>query len=310
MSDPELFTPEPPPGIDPKITAPAPEEDRPAEPEPAAEPVAEATADAEPVAEQQEEQTEHTAPVGVVKELRDKNRELRADMDRLLKDMQPAIQQLTAAEQRRQQEAAQANAPAVPDPQKQPYEHMLHKVDQIGDRLTQREQQDQRAQAFNAYNQRLSSDEQAFRQTSPDFVEAVGFLKDTIVKEGELAGVPPHEMNAFVDHSIQQFNLRMMGQNRNTAQAAYDLARLRGYQPATPTPGNGAATVPSAPAQPPANTIARQAANRQAAGGGMPSGGSVNSMDTVTDVVAAIDSGAIKGDAVLKAYEKLRAKYA
>jgi len=82
----------------------------------------------------------------------------------------------------------------------------------------------------------ISSHEQDFRTQNPDYDAAVTFLKSERREEMKEFGVPLGQIDAVLSQEILAFANAALAQGKNPAQAAYNMAKRRGYKPKASAP--------------------------------------------------------------------------
>jgi len=151
----------------------------------------------------------------------------------------------------RQQQAAQR---AVPDPQTDPVGAILHELGTHRQILAQNYQQQQYAQvqqqaytALSGLTQDVGKAEADYRQSRPDYDDAINFLREGLDRELEkVRGItdPAVRQQIIMDETAAAaIRCKMSGQN--LAAAAYQLAELRGFRPGRGSPSQRIQTIAS-----------------------------------------------------------------
>jgi hypothetical protein len=160
-----------------------------------------------------------------------------------------------------------APAETAPTFDKDPSGHLLARFNELRQEvgaLTQQRAADQHTAAINTAWQRARQLEQEFARQTPDHDAAVQHLRQ--VRHQQLAAL------GFTDPAVrehrlmteaQQIALIAMSNNRNPAEALYEMAKLAGYRATEPT---AAATRPVEPAAPAAARLATAASGQRQAG--------------------------------------------
>lgn len=211
---------------------PAPEAEHPeqAAQEQAAEPAAEQTQQ-EP--QEPQEPDARVVPLAALHEERARRKELAADMQRMRDEQarRDAIleQRLAALTNRQQQEQ-------VPPFEENPAAHLKYGQEQLQQTVQATAQQIQawqQQQSEQVAIQRLSSvvahNEAAFMQQSPDYQEAVDYLRNQRVAEIVADGGDEAQAAEMAKRELMHFALARANAGQNPAEVAYKLAKARGY---------------------------------------------------------------------------------
>ncbi len=133
-----------------------------------------------------------------------------------------------------QQEAEQA--PPVPDFDADPAGHLRHQVDTLKSVLSQmsQHQRDQAeaqqvAQQQQAATQAVTYTEAEFAKKTPDYYEAVDYMRDKLARRFSVLGVPKDQIPTAVGRDLQQFGLRALRAGMNPAEKLFQLAKEEGY---------------------------------------------------------------------------------
>ncbi len=237
------------------------------QPEPEPEPPAPAAA-VEPVPTPEPVKEEpKTVPLAALHEERQKRQELQ----RRFEERDAAEKAERAKLQERLDTLAKRFEPApTPEPtfNDDPAAFLKSKADatdqQIADFNKWRQQQEQQAEQqahLQRFDSEVSAAEREFSSKTPDYVEAVTFLRNMRDEElREVYGVEdPAQRQLIINKDVAAIAARALQAKRNPAEQAYILARKRGWAGKAPEP----APTPAAPDK--IDTIARgQAAARTA----------------------------------------------
>jgi myosin heavy subunit len=202
-----------------------------------------------------------------------RQREERARIDERLQLIMQASQQQVDQQQQEQ-------APAVPDPEENPFAYMRYLESQIA-QLSQHNQgvsqHFQRQDEYASVKSAFQADANSFTQQQPDFIHAYQHLIRARDRELQRLGrVDPQERARI----INQEELMIVGEalrgGKSAAQLMYELAKDRGYQTA-PVEAQAAPAAAAAPAQRPsavAQVAAIKAGTQAARSLGSAAGGS------------------------------------
>lgn len=174
-------------------------------------------------------------PLAALHEERQRRKELAANLENLRQEQarRDAVieQRLAALAQTRQQEQ-------VPSFEENPAAHLMHGQQQTQQSLQQVQQalatwqrQQHEAQMFQALTERVQSHEAAFAQQTPDYIDAVAHLRSQIAAEIQADGADPEAAALEADKRIKVFAYQRAQAGVNPAQAAYAIAKARGYTP-------------------------------------------------------------------------------
>lgn len=217
------------------------------QPDPAPEPEQEegvAPENTAPEAGQQAAQKQKMVPHQALHEAREQVKEYKEQMrlrDQQYKTLEERtnllLQNLT--KQPTQTDAAQPQQQAFPDPENDPLGYILASVKTLDERTKQFEasqkQQAEQGQQYNALSQlqnEAMTREQEFRAETPDYDAASQYLQQARVKELAALGYSGTEAREAMKQEAIGIAQRMIQQGKNPAQAIYEMAKLRGYQPA------------------------------------------------------------------------------
>lgn len=248
-----------------------------AEPAPAPEPAAAAEpapapAQAEPEAK---EDDDRRVPLKALQEERQK----RAEYERKLTEYERRMAEL---EQRVPKQPETPAAPE-PDPETDPIGALKHARDQLKQMQEQTRQQQYEAHlstvAYNAATQ--------FAATVPDYKDAYQYALKSRAQELSILGADQNSIPEILKREELNLIHTAVNAGRSPAQAIYEFAKARGYNP--PAPAAPAAPVPVAPD--PALQQAKKAVAVSAAAGGAPaSKGDMSDNDLANLKGAAFDA--------------------
>lgn len=189
-------------------------------------------APSKPVEEPKEEK-QTTVPYGALAEERErrkalesesqKNRELMARMEERFKALQEKL-----------------TPPETPPPsyEDDPAEHLKTRLDRVEgltrEQMEARQISEQQAAQMNQVRQFqnvVSSKEQEFAQQTPDYYEAIQTLRRNQVNEMVSTGYDQTQAEEIINQYAFEIAARNIQAGKNPAEAFYELAKLRGYQP-------------------------------------------------------------------------------
>ena len=137
-------------------------------------------------------------------------------------------------------EPEKSDAPKVPDFNDKPLDHLQMRLNEVAAIQQQQVQAQQMAAAQQQVVQQIGTYEVAFRQSNPDYYDAVGHAKRARINDHMLYGIPEEQARLMVDHEALQLAGVAMKQGKDPASAFYDYAKSRGYQKAAPAAPTGA----------------------------------------------------------------------
>jgi len=140
-------------------------------------------------------------------------------------------------------EAQQPAAPPIPAYEEDPGGHLRARLEQQ-ERATAtwQQQQQQLAQAqqqgrvVQEWAGRFNAEEQAYAAETPDYWEAVQYLKDTRMKEYTTLGWDPMSAQAAIQQEAISIGMDAERRGVSAAERFYELAKLRGFAQAAPSP--------------------------------------------------------------------------
>lgn len=252
--------------------------DAPAAPEPELDEQAQSDAAPEPAADSVEDapaDERRAVPYEALNRERERAKAFAAERDEARERARAADERARVLEERTnlilQQVAQQRqqHQPPQPQGQQQPAQPELPPIetDPVGHILGQLKQRDQviaaLVHAVSGQNRQVEASrgeqelrvraeaaEHEFRQTTPDYDNAVGFLVNQRRSELAAAGwTDPAEIQAMIGREVTAHIAESVRRGRNPAAVAYELAKVRGYQPPAPNAGNGTAPQNGAAAQ-------------------------------------------------------------
>lgn len=241
-------------------------------------------ADQQTAAQQQQQepgqqQDQRMVPLAALQEERAERRRERDERQRLQQQQEALVQRILAAQQQPQQ--SQQAAPQIPDFNTDPVGHLRATNEQLQRQLMevtgylqgQNQQQQQMTQQQAAQMQiqhRLAADEAVFRQQAPDYDAAASFLQQSRAAEYRALGMTnPMEIQQALNQDVMAMVGIAQRNGTSVAEAAYNLAKARGYKSAPAAQRPGAAQQQDAAAK--LSTIAQgqqQSASLSGAGGG------------------------------------------
>jgi hypothetical protein len=146
---------------------------------------------------------------------------------------------LAAAMQQLQQQIApqqQPQMPQVPDFDSDPAGNLKYQVETVKQTLAQLAQaQQQRAQweqqqaAQAQAEAAVVNTEAAFVAKTPDYYEALDFMRGKLAQRFETLGVPKEHVQQAVANDLWQFGLRALQAGQNPAEKVFQLAKIEGY---------------------------------------------------------------------------------
>lgn len=195
----------------------------------------------EPAQQQQQEQQpaeQRTVPLAALQEERAERKRLRDEVQQMRANQDALMQRLLASQQPQTQEPQVQIPDYATDPvgnlraqlelQQRQFQQVvgyLNGQHQQGEQLTQQQQ------AHQAVQSHLLADEAAFRQTAPDYDAAAAFLQQSRAAEYRALGmVNPMQVQQALQQDIMAMVNIARQSGTNVAEAAYNLAKARGYK--------------------------------------------------------------------------------
>lgn len=203
-----------------------------------------ATPEAPATPEEGKEPDSRVVPLAALHEERQRRKELAANIENMRAEQ---ARRDAILEQRLSQLTQAREAANVPSFEENPAAHLMHgqqqtqqSVEQMRQAITQWQTQQHQAQVFNALTNHIQQQEAAFVQQAPDYQEAVAHLRNQMAAEIAADGADPETAAEEATKRIKLFAYQKAQQGMNPAQAAYAIAKARGYapkaaQPAQPT---------------------------------------------------------------------------
>lgn len=138
-----------------------------------------------------------------------------------------------------QRQDAKDEAEQRPDASKDPLaalDYALNKIEQYenleNQRAQQAEQQRQQSQQINQLVQYVNNDEAEFAGKTPDYYDAVNFIRDSRRKHFEALGYNEQQAAQLAGQEAQQLAIQSVQSQRSPAETAYRYAQALGYQKA------------------------------------------------------------------------------
>ncbi|WP_217589752.1 hypothetical protein [Burkholderia sp. GbtcB21] len=219
--------------------------------EPVQQPATQAAEPAQDLTQQQQEPQQpdqRTVPLAALQEERAERKRLRDDLQRLQQQQDALVQRILANQQPQTQEPQVQ----IPDYATDPVGHLRatnealqRQMQQMASYLSgqqqQQEQMTQQQQQHVAVANFIASHEQEFRSQAPDYDAAAAFLQQSRAEEYRALGMtnPIQIQNALQQDLIAMANIAHQS-GTNVAQAAYNLAKARGYKAAAAAAPQGA----------------------------------------------------------------------
>jgi len=154
--------------------------------------------------------------------------------------------------QRQQTEAAKPKVPAFEEDPIGHQQAVLKQIQEQNQQIQQQQQQLTQDQQFQKIIHTVSSYENEFRRTMPDYDAAQKFIVDMRRKELEAFGVTnEQEIAADLGQNAFSLSVSALQRGKNPAEVIYNIAVQRGYKPAAPatSTAQAAAAVPAAEIQ-------------------------------------------------------------
>jgi hypothetical protein len=126
----------------------------------------------------------------------------------------------------------------LPDREQQPVEYLDHRLNeltatqrQILERDQQREQAAQQQAALQQVASVVMETAAAFRESTPDFPEALKHLNETRTRQLTVLGMAEDQARAQATKELDQAAIQWTVNGKNAAQVAYEFAKAQGYTP-------------------------------------------------------------------------------
>ncbi len=166
-------------------------------------------------------------------ELARQNQVLLERTNQLLQRFQPPPQE--------QPKPAQPGQPTVPELKDDPVGHIIGLVKAVEDRqqqqsqtITEAQQQQQQAMAIAQLQAHAVAMEHEFRQSTPDYDQAIGHMRQAREQQLAFAGHDPMQRQQIILQEALGIAARGLQMGRNPAQMAYEMAAAFGYQKPAP----------------------------------------------------------------------------
>jgi hypothetical protein len=197
----------------------------------------------------QQQADQRTVPLAALQEERAERRRLRDEVQQM-RDQQAALMQRILAAQQQPQQPQEPQIP-VPDYAADPVGHLraqneilARQMQQMAQHLAGQSQQQQQMTQQQVIQQqiqhRLAADEAAFRQQAPDYDAAAAFLQQSRAAEYRALGMlNPMEIQQALNQDVMAMVNIAQRNGTSVAEAAYNLAKARGYK-AAQAPAAGA----------------------------------------------------------------------
>lgn len=210
--------------------------------EPVQQPAAQPTDEPQQQQQLQEQQPDQrTVPLAALQEERAERKRLRDDLQRMQQQQDALVQRILASQQ---QPAPQEPQVQIPDYATDPVGHLraqneilARQMQQMASYLNgqhqQTEQMTQQQQQQAAVANFIAMHEQEFRAKAPDYDAAAKFLQQSRAEEYRALGMtnPIQIQNALNQDLVVMANIAYQN-GTNVAEAAYQLAKARGYKAA------------------------------------------------------------------------------
>lgn len=213
--------------------------------QPAAQPDAQPAQQTQQPQDQQPDQ--RTVPLAALQEERAERKRLRDEMQQMRTQQDQLVQRILANQQQAQQ--PQQAAPQIPDFNTDPVGHLratnevlqrqLQEVTGYLNGQNQQQQQlTQQQSAHQAVQNFVVAAEHEFRAQAPDYDAAAAFLQNSRAAEYRALGMtnPLQIQQALQQDIVAMANIAHQS-GTNVAEAAYNLAKARGYKAAAPAQG-------------------------------------------------------------------------
>lgn len=195
----------------------------------------------EVVAEQKkpEEKKEEHVPAGLYAATRKRA----VEAERQLNEARTQLEQL--AEMRKQLEELRNPKPVVPSMEDDPIGHISHeqrsqfkalndKMEQITGDLTQRQKAEQQAMSVQRNVSAIAQQEQAFVAESPDYYDALNYVREVQRNNMIDMGVEPEMIERLLPQQEYNTALQALQIGQNPAKLVYNMAKRFGYRKAEP----------------------------------------------------------------------------
>lgn len=173
-------------------------------------------------AEPDEPERQKTVPHQALHEERERRKQAEREMAELRQRIE-AFEKAKAAQE----------APKAPDPVMDPEGFAKWQTDQLRERDERFEafqRQQQAAAQRQQFIERTAREEAAFRETAPDYDDAISYLGKARLEELGHFGVDPEEARKIVAQEAEGIVVQALRAGRNVAETAYNIAKARGYR--------------------------------------------------------------------------------
>lgn len=198
--------------------------------------------------DQNQQPDQRMVPLAALQEERAERKRLRDDMQRMQQQQEALVQRILSTQQQ-QPAAAQEPQVQIPDYATDPVGHlraqnellqrqMREMAGYLSGQNEQQQQWTQQQQQQAAVANFIATHEQEFRAQAPDYDAAAQFLQKSRADEYRALGMtnPIQIQNALHQDLIAMANIAYQN-GTNVAEAAYNLAKSRGYKAAAPQAG-------------------------------------------------------------------------
>lgn len=200
-------------------------------PEPQAEPVVQAAP--EPAQPAPDKPKDDPKVVGILENLRDEREKRQTSQAEAaaLRERLAQFEQLKAElDEQRKAKQAQAEQERFNE---NPAAYLKQQVDGISQKIEQQGAQTQaerqQAEEQMRFHMAVSSQIQAFKKQTPDYTEAVNFLKDRRSREYEALGYTTDQIDSLFDQEAIGIAKVAIQNGKNPGEVAYTLAKMWGY---------------------------------------------------------------------------------
>ncbi len=167
----------------------------------------------------------------------------RADAESKLKALQEGLaKQIQDLRSERQAEKAAAAKPVAPDFMQDPEGSVKFLVAEKEEQFTRalaemrNKSDDERNQmAQQLFQTRIATAESQFVQQTPDYYDALNYVRGLRAKELVLLGAPQDKIGPYIASEEMQLGVQAMNLGKHPAQVAYERAKVLGYSGSTGT---------------------------------------------------------------------------
>jgi len=155
-----------------------------------------------------------------------------AELERKQERYDKVMQALEQSRERRQQASDEERF------NENPAAYLREQQERLRQEIHQTREQDQQSQAFNAEMNAIAASAQTFKQATPDYDQAMDYLREQRFAEYEFYGVPENQREQAWNQECVQFGQMALRQGQDPAARAYQYAQQRGFKPPeTPAAG-------------------------------------------------------------------------